>query len=275
MGDGLGSFDAQAIYDEVARDYEVASRQFWQQLSTRTVGGLGLFPGQRVLDVPCGTGPSLLAAAERVGQSGYVVGIDYSDQMVAIAREKTKAAGLGNVEFRIGDMTTLQPGAVPFDAVVCCLGLFFAPDMPDLIRTLIRLVRPDTGRLAVTVFGQQLFDPVRAAFVDIVSAVAPEVDLIEPWRRTEDLSVFRSVFRDAGVDDVAITTVEDRLPLPSPDDWWSIVMGSGFRHTVTALGEDRAATVRDRCTTHIRDHGIDEIVTNAYYAIARPSGPAA
>ena len=67
MADALGGFDAQAIYDEVSKDYEDASRQFWQYLSARTVERLDLQAGETVLDVPCGTGPSLLPAAERVG----------------------------------------------------------------------------------------------------------------------------------------------------------------------------------------------------------------
>jgi cyclopropane fatty-acyl-phospholipid synthase-like methyltransferase len=53
--DSLGDFDPKQTYDEASRDYEDASRQFWQYLSTRTVDRLSLRPGERVLDVPCGT----------------------------------------------------------------------------------------------------------------------------------------------------------------------------------------------------------------------------
>jgi ubiquinone/menaquinone biosynthesis C-methylase UbiE len=269
VADALGGFDAQAIYDEVSKDYEEASRQFWQYLSARTVERLDLRAGEAVLDVPCGTGPSLLPAAERVGPSGSVLGIDVAEQMVTIARQKAEARGIHNVEFRLGDMTALDPALGPFDAVVCCLGLFFVADMPALVRSLYQLVRPGSGRLAVTVFGEHVFDPIREVFVGIVNDVAPELEVIEPWRRTEDASLLRGIFDAAGVDDVAVTTEDERLPLSSPDDWWRIVMGSGFRHTVIALGEERAAVVRARCDAYIRDHGLDEIVIRGHYMLAR------
>jgi ubiquinone/menaquinone biosynthesis C-methylase UbiE len=94
--------------------------------------------------VPCGSGPSVVLAAQGVGSSGHVVGIDFAEQMVAIAREKADDAGLDNVTLSVADMTTLDASQFePFDAVVCSLGLFFAEDMTGLLRSLVRLIRPD------------------------------------------------------------------------------------------------------------------------------------
>ena len=156
----------------------------------------------------------------------------------------------------------------PFDAVVCSLGLFFADDMPALLRSLLGLVRPG-GRLGVAVFGEHVFDPMRQLFVQTVEDLAPETEVLQPWRRTEDVAVFRSVFEAAGVADVAITTHDDRLPLPSPDDWWRIVMGSGFRRTVAALDPATVAELRRRCDAHITEHRVDEIVNRTHYAVVR------
>src|SRR5688572_11935206 len=125
MVDALGGFDPKATYDEGSRDYEDASREFWGYLSVRTVERLGLEPGQRVLDVPCGTGHSLIAAAEQVGPVGRAIGVDFAEQMLAIARDKVAASGLGNIDIRVGDMTQLDLPESPFDAVTCVLGIFF------------------------------------------------------------------------------------------------------------------------------------------------------
>ena len=273
MGDALEDFDPQAIYDEAARDYEDACRDFWQYISIRTVERLGLQPGERVLDIPCGHGPSLVVAAEQVGPSGQALGMDFASQMVALARDRVKASGLTNADATAGDLTALdQAGLGPFDAVVCSLGLFFVDDMPAVLRSLYDLVRPDGGRLGVAVFGEHVFDPMRQVFADAVRELAPGVDVLEPWRRTEDVELFRRLFETAGIADVTIETDDDRIPLPSADDWWRIVMGSGFRRTVAALDEPTADAVRRRCTAYIDEHRIDAIVNRSRYAVCRRNG---
>lgn len=270
VSEALKGFDPRSTYDEASRDYEDASRDYWQYISLRTVERLGVGAGERVLDVPCGSGASVVVAAQQVVPGGVVVGIDYAEQMVAIAREKADAARLANVQLSVADMTTLdRSGVEPFDVVVCSLGLFFADDMPGLLRSLSGLLRPG-GRIGVAVFGEHVFDPMRQVFVETVAELAPAVDVLQPWRRTEDLSVLRGVFEAAGIADVDIVTDDDRLPLRSPDDWWRIIMGSGFRRTVAALEDSTAAELRKRCDAYIADHAIDHIVNRTHYAIARP-----
>jgi ubiquinone/menaquinone biosynthesis C-methylase UbiE len=84
--------------------------------------------GERVLDVPCGAGPSVVAAAERVGDTGSVLGVDFAPRMLAIAAERVSARGLRNVELRAGDLTALGLDLASFDAVMCVLGIFFVDD---------------------------------------------------------------------------------------------------------------------------------------------------
>ena len=271
MSEALKGFDPKSIYDEASRDYEDAARDFWQYISLRTVERLGVRAGERVLDVPCGSGASLVLAAERVSPGGTVVGIDYAEQMVAIAREKALSAGLANVQLSVADMTTLDSSQEPFDAVVCSLGLFFADDMPGLLRSLCGLLRPG-GRIGVAVFGELVFDPMRQVFVETVAELAPAVEVLQPWRRTEDLSVLRGVFDAAGIADVDIVTDDDRLPLRSPDDWWRIIMGSGFRRTVAALDDATAGELRKRCDAYIAENAIEHIVSRTHYAVAGAKG---
>lgn len=200
MVEALGGFDPKATYDAASSEYEEASRDYWQYLSTRTVDRLRLRPGERVLDMPCGTGASLIAAADRVGPAGRVVGIDYAEQMLAIARDKVRARRLDNVEIHAGDMTAIRRPDEPYDAVSCVLGIFFVDDMAGLVRSFRNLVRPGIGRVAVTVFGERFFDPMRDVFVEAVAQAAPGLAVVQPWRRTEDAAVLRAIFeggRDA------------------------------------------------------------------------------
>lgn len=260
----LGEFDAKQTYDAASRDYEDASSEFWQYLSRRTVSRLGLEPGERVLDIACGTGPGVVEAAQAVGERGLVVGVDYAEQMLAIAREKV--GGLPQVHLRAADVTQLEPAEAPFDAVLSVLGIFFFDDMPGLVRRLWGWTRPG-GRLAVTVLGLKFFDPMRDAFVEAVREVRPDVEVIEPWRRTEDAATLGAVFEAAGVP-VEIETEDEPLPFRGGDDWWRIVLGSGLRRTAVALGDD-AAEVRARCDRFAVEHGVEQVVLQAHYALAR------
>lgn len=262
----LEGFDPRSTYDAASADYDSACRDFWQYMSIRTVDRLGLRPGDRVLDVPCGTGAAVLELAERVGPSGRVVGLDYAERMVEIARAKAIAAGARNIELQIGDMTRIAANR-PYDAVLCALGLFFVDDMAALVRSLLRLVRPDGGRLAVTVFGEHFFEPMRQVFVAAVAEAVPGFAVVEPWRRTEQASVIRDIFREAGAEKVTIETEDDELPLRSADDWWRIVTGSGLRRTISAIGEDAAARVRKACDRYVEEHRVSVLLNRTHYAL--------
>ncbi|MDQ3896079.1 MAG: class I SAM-dependent methyltransferase, partial [Actinomycetota bacterium] len=67
-------------YGSGAQDYDDAAQDFWQYVAMRSVERLDLQPGERVLDVPCGTGAALVAAALEVGPNGRATGIDYASE---------------------------------------------------------------------------------------------------------------------------------------------------------------------------------------------------
>jgi ubiquinone/menaquinone biosynthesis C-methylase UbiE len=103
----------------------------------------GIVTGMRVIDVGCGVGDTAFLAAELVGPTGSVLGIDRSSEALATARQRAKAADLKNVQFLEGDIYASRPdlqGA--FDAVVGRLILIHQPDIILALRSLRRLTRP-------------------------------------------------------------------------------------------------------------------------------------
>ncbi len=270
MTESLGAFDPTTTYDDAVSEYEDASRDYWRHLSDHTVELVGLRPREWVLDVPCGTGHSAIPAAERVGPAGRVVALDASPRMTQLVRHKADRRNLDNVEVRVADMSDLGPPDRPFDAVICVLGIFFVPDMPGTLRALATQVRPG-GRVAVAVFGESFFEPLRTTFVEAVQHVAPDVQVVEPWSRLRTEHQLRDLFRDAGLADVSIDERVDELPLASTDDWWRIVMGSGLRATVGRLDPDAVAQVRARCADTITRQQIRHLTTSSRYGlVTRP-----
>jgi ubiquinone/menaquinone biosynthesis C-methylase UbiE len=264
LTDELGTFDPQQTYSSAAKTYEDASLRYWQFLSTNTIARLDLSPGDSVLDIACGTGPATLAAAVSVGQSGRVVAVDYAEGMLAIAKQKVEKAGHRNVELVREDLMALKYGP-EFDAVVCVLGIFFLPDMVAAASQMWSFVRPG-GQMAVTTLGADVFEPFSSRFAEAVKRQSPSTEIVLPWRRTEDPGVLRSTLEQAGISNVDVTTESSDLPI-EPEYWWTVVMGSGFRHTAEQLGP-LADTVRADNEDWARTDRIDRIRVTANYALA-------
>jgi ubiquinone/menaquinone biosynthesis C-methylase UbiE len=104
----------------------------------------GLAPGMRVLDFGCGVGDGAFLAAEIVGESGLVVGIDRSPEAVTTARARAARAGLSRVSFHVADETSLEAIAErgPFDAVVGRLVLMYQRDPAGTVRRLAGHLKP-------------------------------------------------------------------------------------------------------------------------------------
>ena len=101
----------------------------------------GISAGHRVLDLGCGTGDVSFIAAEIVGPSGHVVGIDRSPAAIDAARERARRVGHLNVTFKVGYVEDLAIGG-EFDVIVGRLVLMYLPDPVKALRGLQRLLRP-------------------------------------------------------------------------------------------------------------------------------------
>jgi ubiquinone/menaquinone biosynthesis C-methylase UbiE len=265
---------AAFIYNAAADFYDASPLSFWDYFGRRTIELLSLPIGSRVLDVCCGTGPSALPAAETVGPTGKVVGVDLARELLELARRKAVQQGLGNIQFEVGDLLSLRFAAESFDAVVCVFGIFFVPDMGIAVNELWRRVRPG-GRLAVTTWGPNFFEPGNNAFWRSIMDVRPDLYKgFNPWDRIDNPGNLEKILDKAGVASAKIVS-ENRLHrIKSGDDWWAIVLGSGYRGTVEQLNQAERETVKELNLTFIRDRKISAIQTNVLYALATKPPPA-
>jgi ubiquinone/menaquinone biosynthesis C-methylase UbiE len=257
---------AARAYDAAADTYDDRANGFWEVTGRRTVERLALPQGARVLDLPCGSGSSAFAAAEAVGGGGAVVGVDISSELLKLGRAKAQAAGLSNVWFVQADMRTTGFEDGSFDAVVCVFGIFFVPDRESLMRELWRIVAPG-GALAVTTWGPDVLEPGASAFWDAVSRERPDlVRGFNPWDDLVSVEHLVDLYRRSGIEDAVAELVDSRQAIRAPEDWWHVVMGSGFRGTVEAL--DGPERERVRAANLAALEGVDSVRTAAVYGAA-------
>jgi len=77
------------------------------------------------------------------------------------------------------------------------------------------------------------------------------------------------LLRDGGATEATAEPEDAVQPLRTPEDWWTVVVGSGLRGTVDQMSPDDAARVREDNLRWIAENGVDQIATNAIYATAR------
>jgi ubiquinone/menaquinone biosynthesis C-methylase UbiE len=118
---------------------------FDRKARSEAVGLLGLKPGERVLELACGSGRTIPLLARRVGDGGSVLAVDRSEALVERARRRV--AGHGNVGLVVADWLELEV-APPVDAAICVLGLSVIERWETALERLIGALAPG-GRLVV------------------------------------------------------------------------------------------------------------------------------
>ena len=129
-----------------------------------------LKPGERVLDIACGTGLVTFRAASAVAATGEAVGTDISEAMVEACRTAATARGVANVRFERMEAEKLLLPDDSFDAVLCALGMMYVTDFAGSIRELFRVTKTG-GRAVSAVWGKR----DRCGWAEIFSIVERRV----------------------------------------------------------------------------------------------------
>jgi ubiquinone/menaquinone biosynthesis C-methylase UbiE len=219
-------------WDRAAAHYE----RFWQRqlapAQDRLLAHAALRPGERVLDVACGTGLVTFPAAEAVGSAGEVVGTDISDAMVEAGRRGAAERGLAHVRFERREAEALGFPDGAFDVVLCALGLMYVTDFEGSVREMHRTTRPG-GRAAACVWGRRDRCGWAEIFPIVDSRVKTEVCPLFFQLGTGGL--LAALFAGAGFVEVASERFDVPLEYRSPED----ACGAAFAGGPVALAYSR------------------------------------
>ena len=149
--------DTASVADPMAqRSYRAAELAGLPQLAVGASLGCGnptalidLRPGETVLDLGSGGGIDVLLSARRVGPTGRAIGLDMTDEMLAMARRNAAEAGVANVEFLKGEIEAIPLPDASVDVVISNCVINLSPDKGAVLREVARVLRPG-GRFAVS-----------------------------------------------------------------------------------------------------------------------------
>ncbi len=226
-------------WDKASTYYE----RFWAQQLGPAQGWLldvaAIKPGQKILDVACGTGLVTIPAAKATGDSGKVVATDISQKMVDMLTERVSQEGLEQVSTARMDAENLDFSDDSFDVVLCALGLMYVPSPVEALKEMKRVLKPG-GRAVASVWGARENCGWAEIFPIVDARVKSEVCPMFFHLGTDE--GMRLHFETAEFDQVASVRLSSILVYESSED----ALGAAFEGGPVAMAYSRfEPSVRD------------------------------
>lgn len=262
--------DASQRKAENRRIFNLAAPTFDSGPSTfthfgqRLVEFAGVKAGAHVLDIGTGRGAVLFPAAERVGPTGEVIGIDLADAMAQASSEEATRRGL-NARVSVMDAEELSFPDGSFDCVTCGFAIMFFPDQDRSLRQMWRVLK-SSGRIAVSTWRVYPNDALRAVLSDL--EMTPRA---EAQGAIRDAAVLEALLTKNGFVNAQVHVDSMEFCYADANAHWQALLGTGTRRILEKLDaaqKERAlAAFDERMKPHRRDDGI-HITSTALLAIA-------
>lgn len=189
----------------------------------------GVRAGERVLDVACGRGASLLPASEAAGASGLVLGIDLSEGMIKALAEDVRDQQRTNVGVCVMDAEHLEFPDDSFDCALCGFAIFFFPHLEQALGEMRRVLKPG-GRIAVTTWDKS-GDEGWEWYIDLLKSYLPPnaPDAKQPGPGFDEPQGAEAILHGAGFQDVQVSTRTLVTAFRDEEEWWSTRWSHGGR----------------------------------------------
>ena len=274
-------FDAEAFkenerlaWDSCAEKYDGYATRVFAPFSRKLLDLGQLQAGYRVLDVASGSGLATFMAAQAVGPEGCVTGVDLSESMVDLARQRALELGMENVEFFHMDAEKLEFPPDSFDAVLCALGLMLFPQPNKALSEMRRVLRAG-GTAALSVFGRGSRVALRALiepFIPYMPAPPQRGPSIFGFGRGEALE---GAARAAGFSDVQTFQEAHVLALDREEGAWEMLLSLGrLAQMCSRLPAEAQAQLKEQVSEIASDRYFNprgglELPFELTYAVAR------
>jgi ubiquinone/menaquinone biosynthesis C-methylase UbiE len=118
------------VFDRTDAEFALLAPRLWDPIGQATVDVVAVGPGDRVLDICCGSGGSAVPAAVAAGPRGSVDALDLAESLLRQGRRRAAERGLANLRFIRADVTTWEPSdGGRYDVAICVHGVLMLPDM--------------------------------------------------------------------------------------------------------------------------------------------------
>lgn len=218
--------------------YDLQPIRFLALTARRLVELAEIENGETILDVATGTGAAAIAISPLVGANGRVIGIDLAQDMLKVAQHNITATNITNIELQLGDGENLSFNSNSFDKVICASGIFFFPDMLAGLRDWLRVTKPG-GVVAFSSFGESAFAPMREMYANRIQNYGVELPKSRGFQRLNTADKCRELMQEAGIATIDIYQEQLGYYLGNINDWWNIVLHTGFRHSLEQIEPEK------------------------------------
>jgi ubiquinone/menaquinone biosynthesis C-methylase UbiE len=215
------------VWSRAASSYSQVGPPFFQYFGKELVDFARVPARARVLDVATGRGAVLFPAAEKVGQRGEVIGIDYSEGMVEETSAEIRTLKLQNAKVLHMDAEHLEFTDNSFEMVFCSFALFFFPHPDRALDEFRRMLKPG-GKLIVSTWGESdarwgWLSAMRRQFASQHQSKAPAAPSLDTRESLE------RVLTEAGFVDIQVREIEREFLYANAEEWWATQWSHGAR----------------------------------------------
>ena len=223
-----------SVFARAASNYE-RIKYFWP-LGQLLVKKATISAGSKVLDIACGRGAVLFPAAEAVGPTGSVVGVDISAPMAEQTESEIGRRGLLNAHARQMDAEHLDFPDATFDCVLCGFALGFFPRLEHALDEFVRVLQPG-GRLAASTWGDE--DPSWNWYGEMCKAYGIGVKMMT--QNLDTPNEIQAALRGAGFTGIEISTETYDMVYADEEEWWMMRWSISGRATLEQMEPEALA----------------------------------